>query len=260
MAVTPATLTLDSDDISPNDLGVAITEFSALLAALDRDLSADRDYSLRWRVSGLEYGSATMLVEAEPLEDAPDIGPKVVAALVGGIGLIEREAIRPDEYSDEALEHLRSLATLLRNGTRNLIVRAPTLQAEATITPRTLGTIDVVIGQAYTSVGVVEGTLEAISLHGRPYFTVYDAVTGRAVHCWFSLTVKQQVIEALGLKVIVTGSLRRDLTGRPRDIRNLDEFRVLGLPVAHSALELAGLLRGMSKPTTELLAEIRGEQ
>jgi len=258
MTTTPLVLRLDADDISPADFGVAVNEFAGLLADLDRELSPGRERSLRWRVTNLGMGSATMSVEAEPLEDAADIGPELVTALVEGFPLI-REGLRPSAYSDEAIERVRRLTGLITDGVRAILVTAPSIPQTVSITRETAAKIESIIGQGYTSVGAIEGTLEALSIHGRPTFTVYDAVTGRAVRCEFPIQMKKKVVAALGYKVLVHGNIRRDPAGRPTALRDIDTLRRLGLRPVVQLERLAGLLRDMDRDTREYVAEMRGE-
>lgn len=96
----------------------------------------------------------------------------------------------------------------------------------------------------YGSVGAIEGQLDTISVHGRPYFTLYDAVTGRGVRCYFGDSRRAAVLAALGKKVIAHGRLRRDPGGLPRELTDLDEFEVLGKPRG-SIKNLPGIYAGL---------------
>lgn len=125
--------------------------------------------------------------------------------------------------------------------------------------PKTPEYIGDVLAQGY-SVGGVEGQLEAISVHGQPSFTLYDAVTGRAVRCYFAPSLQPQVKASLGSKVFVHGVLRRDALGRPSQLRDIDQFVRLGRatkPVPTS--NLAGVFHGIEGGTKDYLARIRGE-
>lgn len=258
MATTPLIFRVDADELAPDDFGLAINEFAGLLIDLDRELSPAHERSLQWRITNLSRSSYVMAVEAEPREDAVDIGPAVAAALVDGFPEIQ-EGKRPESYSDEALEHVRRLSALISDGVRGVTVNAPMIPRSATITKETAARIEAVIGQGYTSIGAIEGSLEGISIHGQPSFTVYDAVTGRAVRCDFKESMRQQVIEALGHKVIVHGSIRRDPLGRATRVREVDEFRRLGMAPAVPLERLEGMFKGLNRDSRDYLAEIRGE-
>ena len=257
MGTTPLMLRVDAEEISPDQFIAALNDFLGLAYDMERELAPSRERVLRWRLVHLGMGSWDAGIEAEPLEDAADIGPNVATAIMTGLPRIQAGE-RPDEFTDEMLERVRRMATLVGNGTRAIYVDAPTLPQTYAITAVTAARIEAVSAQGYTSIGTIEGTLEAISLHGRPTFTVYDAVTGRAVRCEFQPNMRKRVIAALGFKVAVHGKLRRDGVGRPNHVREVDTLHRLGTKPVTPIESLAGIFRGMGS-TRDYLAEIRGE-
>lgn len=257
MGTTPLLLRVDAEEISPEQFITALNDFVGLAYDMERELSPSRERILRWRLVHLGIGSYQAGIEAEPVEDAADIGPSVASEILAGLPRIQAGE-RPDTFTDEMLERVRRMAALVGNGTRAIYVDAPTLPKTYTITAVTAARIEAVSAQGYTSIGAIEGTLETISLHGRPSFTVYDAITARAVRCEFQPDMKKRVIAALGFKVIVHGRLRRDGVGRPTQIRGVDTLRRLGTKPIIRVESLAGIFKGMGD-TREYLAEIRGE-
>ena len=258
MGTTPLMLRVDAEEISPDQFVTALNDFVGLAYDMERELAPSRERVLRWRLVYLGMGrSYEAGIEAEPLEDAADIGPSVASEILAGLPRIQAGE-RPDTFTDEMLERIRRMATLVGNGTRAIYVDAPTLPQTYTITAVTAARIEAVSAQGYTSIGAIEGTLETISLHGRPSFTVYDAITGRAVRCEFQPDMRKRVIAALGFKVIVHGKLRRDGVGRPTQIREVDTLRRLGTKPIIRVESLAGIFKGMGD-TRDYLAEIRGE-
>ena len=257
MGTTPLMLRVDAEEISPDQFVTALNDFVGLAYDMELELSPSRERVLRWRLIHLGMGSYEAGIEAEPVEDAADIGPSVATEILSGLPRIQAGE-RPDAFTDEMLERVRRMATLVGNGTRAIYVDAPTLPQTYTITAATAARIEAVSAQGYTSIGTIEGTLEAISLHGRPTFTVYDAVTGRAVRCEFQPDMKKRVIAALGFKVAVHGRLRRDAVGRPSHVRGVDTLRRLGTKPVVRVESLAGIFKGMGN-TREYLADIRGE-
>jgi hypothetical protein len=195
---------------------------------------------------------------AEPKENAPDVGPRVVDTVVRGINMIEREAIRPDDFNDDALERMRRLSAFTMNGISGFSVEAPAANVAARVTKRTSANIDVVLAQGY-SLGTIEGHLDGLNIHAQPFFTVYDEVTGRAVRCYFDRKVLDRVLDAVGSKVMVHGQIRRDALGRPTQVRPVEFFDLLGLrrePVPSP--DLPGVFRGLGD-TRSYLEMIRGE-
>ncbi len=256
MAITPITLKLEGSDLPPKELGQVLVEFHELIAELDSDLSVGREHSLRLQVRDLSKGSYALTAEVEPVADAANIGPDVARALITGATAIEQQGIRPGPYSDTALEHLRALVAPTTNGVSAVRIGAPTLNLTAVMTAKTYGTIQALLGTGYTAVGGLEGMLETVSIHADPYFTVYDALTQEAVHCYFSLSELAKVKDAIGAKVAVRGDIRRDPHGRPSYIRNV-RFRILGSGFRTMPEDLAGVLRDSPTNVDRFLNRIR---
>jgi len=255
MASTTLRLIMEGDDLSLEDVGASFVEFAGLIAALDHELSVGRERSVCLRVAGLQSGSAIAEMTIEPLENAPDIGERIAAATIVGLNLIERQSKRPLDFPDEALERLRNLARLANNGAGTIRIEAPELGLTTAVTRRNVANLEVVLAQGY-SIGAIEGFLDTISVHGEAFCTVYDAVSGRAVRCYFPQDFKERVVASLGQKVLVHGRLRRDPTGRPSQMRRIDELEGLG---KEQPQPLVGIFAGMDQPTRDYLAEIRGE-
>jgi hypothetical protein len=257
MPTTPFILRVEAEYISPGDFSAAVAEWVGLLYDLERELAPTRERALAWRITELGQGSWVVGAEAEATEDSADIGPYVARSLTRGLALIERGK-RPPEYTDEMVERVGRLSSLVGNGTRAIHCDAPTVQRTFTITRMTGAKVEAVIGEGYTSIGSIEGTIEALSIHGRPTFTVYDAVTGRAVRCELSDSMRRTVMSALGSKVSVHGEIRRDATGRPTALRKIDRFRRLGLKASVPVESLAGIFKGLGD-SRQHLAGLRGE-
>lgn len=96
-----------------------------------------------------------------------------------------------------------------------------------TITQQTAAHIDKMVGAGYTALGSVEGRLEAISLHGRSSFGVYDFVEGRRINCEFPAEMLERIKDALGSRVLVYGRVRFNESDRPTGVREIHELRVL---------------------------------
>jgi len=107
-------------------------------------------------------------------------------------------------------------------------------------------------------VGTIEGVLESLNIHNQPQFTVYDAVTGRGVRCYFRASALSEVTAAVGRKVAVSGILRRDPEGRPQQIRQVDHFVIIDEPPAEPTNDPAGVLDWVDD-AEGYLEMIRGE-
>lgn len=92
--------------------------------------------------------------------------------------------------------------------------------------------------------GTIEGRLEAVDVHGRNKFSVWDRLTGDRVECIAGENISVDDLgEALGKRVAVRGRIRSTLAGTKRKI-DVQEIRVFpaeeDLP---SADDVRGILR-----------------
>ena len=258
MPETPLTLTIDTEHLTPQRLSGILREFTGLLREIDEELSPSAARSLDWRITGLSYSSpAAIAMVAVPRGEAPDIGRPVVSACIGGVALLSGERARPSEFNDDALLHLRQIAEWTNGDIRAVRVESPTVPAPASITRELTTTVEWVLPQGY-SLGSVEGQLQGLNIHTQPRFTVYDAVTGRAVRCYFSAADLDAVKDAIGRKVIVSGRLRRDPGGRPQQVRRIEFFEPIDDVPETPPPDAAGLFQGLGDARS-YLEMIRGE-
>ena len=157
-----------------------------------------------------------------------------------------------------AIERISEFKRNLRNGLTAFRLDAPRTGDQAKITPTVVQIAEKILARSNT-VGAIEGRMDAVNIHGRHRFTIYDAVTGTGTVCHFRHEMLNDVIQAIGKKVLVAGKLRRDFDGKPRDIREITEFRQLGRPDdSPSVLSLEGVYSDIEGDTLHYLAEIRG--
>lgn len=255
MAGTAVQLTFDSETIEVDQLAGALAEFSAFLSSLDASLSPNGKRTLTFRVTKMTYNSPAQIgFEVESRSPARDNGPHVLRLASEGIREIQRGELRPTTIPYESLEHLRRLAGYARKPTARVVFDAPALEVEGVVT-RDLGQkVDRVLARG-DALGSIEGQLETVSVHGKDSFTIYDAVTGKGVRCYFPEGRLAQALAALGKRVIVQGLVRRDPAGVPREIHDVTNLHVPG-PVSGTD-GLAGVYGGLD--VRAYLAEIRGE-
>ena len=213
---TPFSWAIDTDDLDPSKLTSLIDELTSMLGEIDTELSPTGQRTFDLRITSLSYDSPALVgVLARPRPKQPDITERAVIDCAEGWTLIERESTRPAAFNDDALEHLRNVGNATGNGIRNVRMHTPLVLIEPVITRRASAHIERILPHGY-SVGSVEGRLEGLNIHGQTQFTVYDTVTGRAVQCYFKDVQLEDVKDAVGRKVLVSGNLRRDPSGRPQ--------------------------------------------
>jgi hypothetical protein len=256
MARTPLELVVERDELSLVDLADLAASFAGLLASLDIAGSHSGRPTLDLRLATVSYHSPLMLrAGLDPREDFADNGPAVATLAIRGIEWMGAGRGRPEGYPDEALENLRRLAGYTTNGkAASVVIRAPTLQLAAPVTPALAGYVDRALTQG-DAIGAIEGSLDTVSVHAQPYFTLYDALSGRGVRCYFREGWRARVVGALGKRMIVHGRLRRDPSGAPREMRDIDQMEELGRPEG-SPDGLAGVFAGLD--VQAYLRELRG--
>lgn len=259
MPETPITFVIDADEISPSKLTHLLDSFIGLLSEVDREISDFGETTLSWRIASLSYNSpAAIGLVSRPRGQRPDIGPLVIATSLIGLYELESAQRRPVAFSDAALGHVREIARNTGNGVRAVTAFADIHEINAaTVTRATAATIDRVLPMGY-SFGSIEGHLEGLDIHRQPRFTVYDAVTGRAVRCFFNADSLEEVKAAVGHKVLVSGELRRDPEGRPQQVRRVEFFEVIDAPPARTPGDVAGLFGEVDDPEN-YLERVRGE-
>ena len=231
MPMTPIRLYIDADDVSLPLLAESLSAFRNVLQEVDKSVAGGHSGTLEWLVVSLKAGgSATIEAVAEPREAEADNGPTVIRACVTGFRILDQGPTAVESFTDEALEQLKRLATLVTGEVRGFRVTAPSLNETATITQRTVANIVSLAGLGWYSIGSVEGRLETVSIHGQPTFTIYDALTSRAVRCEFEPDFLRRALDSVGARVLVHGRLQRDARGRPVRLRDIDAFRVLDAP------------------------------
>ena len=252
---TPLSFVVNADEITSSKLAELLSEFSLLFAEVDQETSGSGTKNLDLVVSSMSLNSpARFDLVARPKSHRRDNSRRAVRACITGIQQIS-ESIRPEEFTDDALIHLQRLAVAMTRGIDGVTLFSATESLETRVTRGIATKIERIIPHGH-SLGSVEGTLEALSIHDSPRFTVYDAVTGRAVRCSFPVSSLQKVKEAVGRKVLVSGQLRRDPYGNPEQITRVEEFQIIDNAPPVSTRDPAGLFSEI-EDSVEYLARIR---
>jgi hypothetical protein len=82
-----------------------------------------------------------------------------------------------------------------------------------------------------TSLGAIEGRIEAASTHSGLRFTLYDLLDERAISCFLTPDRRSEIFGLWGERVAVSGTISRDVaTGRPLSIRSISGISPLRVP------------------------------
>lgn len=209
--------------ISAVALARVLTNSLSMLDSIGRAIASHSSRSkapIAWYVTKLESASAIAVLIGETITDSldPDLISRVGNSYVNGIRDVENANALPRYMSDSALDRLNEIATPLGkssaeyfevawvNGTNN----------EARMTTLSKDNLKDLRKSRITSIGSVTGVLDALSLrHGNNKFQVYDDVSARPVTVDFPQSDLERVKEALGARVVVSGTLERNVKGQP---------------------------------------------
>lgn len=205
-------------EIAFDSFVLAMNRCLNIIRDVDRVVSARRSEALRWNVAELHSRSGLhATIRAQPKQlDFGDLAQKVAAGSVEALRIAEGGEYLPPYLSDTGLNTLELLAAGLgKNGATGLDIEHLEQQSHAHVSKDVAQHVKRLRVPAVRAIGSVTGRLEAISLHRSPRFSVYDAVTKRAVNCAFAATALEAVKEALGRRVNVSGIVVRNSKGQP---------------------------------------------
>lgn len=223
------------------------------LTELLTQIAADRPERVRvdWFVRKLRTGSAVVEVEgvaavAEADEivreaaGAEDAARDVVRRAVDAVETLENGGDVRLLLSYPAIEKVRTLTGLLRDGAGGIVIRA--LGREIPLTVESAIRANALLDRKYRSFGSVEGTIETLSVHQkRPYFNVFHALDGYAIKCRTDTATMTEAKASLGARVRVSGEIMRRYDGRAETVE-VSEIRVLR---AREELPQPGQIRGI---------------
>ena len=195
-------------------------EFATVLEEVDRGLSGKQ--SVDWPIERLERSSA--LIEVTPIlrgEDLFDIGASIIKACINGFKSLMDNAVRPEYFSDRALNSAKKLARMAEDGAAVVLVgNVENEQAKmVSVAPRLVSHVDEIIGAEGHARGALEGRLETLTMHEGLGFTIYDPLRSRGIRCNCSSSMVDQLKDDWGARVLVFGNIGYNKAGDPISIR-----------------------------------------
>jgi hypothetical protein len=195
----------------------------------------------------------------------PDTTQDIQREVFGGIAMLAKKAERRPCYSDSALEKLRKLAIQSKsigplkvyssgNGGKEK-------KQETSINESTFKNIEELIGVKYKGFGSVVGNLDAIIVHRRYEFRIWDEKTGKPVTCFFSHEKLDMVKENLKQKVLVYGEVNSNQRGEPVSILVEGVEPRKAQDTLPTIQEMSGLVKDMyeGKTLKEYLEDIKND-
>jgi hypothetical protein len=243
-------LEIDPDEITLGQLikleGIA----SRLIREVGSEVARVPMDAIKWVVDSVRSGSPItyeLRPTANPEEVPAPALERAVHAITDGLAALARNnATRPEFFNDEALERARDLGKALGDHVRSvkLFNGQPSLP-HGEITKLTVANVEAILAEdEYEALGTVEGRLEAVNVHNRNYFNVYDDLTGARMECQFGSDIPaEEVGAAIGKRVGVFGTLVSRESGRVVRVR-VTELEVFPTPDHLPSLDdIEGIVR-----------------
>lgn len=245
--------------------------FLGLLREIDQVMTGRYKGALKWYVGDLQSDPGSVYIDvlsrvrppqkSKRNASTPDVSPKVADSLLVGFNNIQNLGVSPPYLSHYGLLKLdRMLHVLEQNGARAYRTTILDGGQSVELSRKAADTIGALIPTKRTTVGSVEGRLEAISIHQKRRFVVYDARTKKAIACDFNRELLDEVKNALGHRVLVAGRVNWNIKSEPNTV-DVEFIRRLAATRLPTTLEMAGshpdITEGLS--TEEYLRSIRGD-
>jgi hypothetical protein len=200
----------------------------------DIDYSVTREHGKRrWVIESLRSSNPTITIR--PLLENEEL----IQTITGGIDSVSKGTFDPPKHFNEpTLEDLRRMKRLFWGNDRATSIEFTHDNQTAKIERDIGDKVERILRGGYVAFGSIEGTLEAVNLHGSPTFTIWDRVSGAPVRCYFQAgrSWADKVKQLLEKRVIVRGKVKYFANGLPRSINGiediLDETPKSGLPKA----------------------------
>jgi len=215
-----------SSFVSLKKFEATITHLRGLLKSLDQALGHE---PITWVVSDLQVSSG--VVGVLPETDIHEHAETIVDMAIEGINHITHEQALPDDWNEPALRHLMQLAEIPTRYPREYSLVLKNGRKSARVTERTYLTLRSWLHTptVFEDFGSVEGTLEMITVRGRPRCRVYEIGpdgTQRAVECVFGTPLLGEIKHAIGERVEILGTRFYNKLGNVTRI-HAQEVRIL---------------------------------
>jgi len=237
------TLKLEGEKITSDKLRNSIGAFYGFVDEVASEISGRRK-PIRWIVR-VRKGCIVLVNEPEIVGQlSPKVTTTIFETIEKGIDSLEREAQRPNFFSDRALEYLQELASIPKvRGTNGLTgIRISVDRKPHNLTTHTVANVDSLLGVYSQAFGSIEGKLSTLSERGGFKFIVYDSLTDKPIRCIITEEMILEATRAFGKRVYVFGMINYDKYGVPKSIK-VQELKMFEeekkLP---TAFEICGIL------------------
>lgn len=262
----------DKSRILVSELLKSIENILGVLEDIDASISNKRSGNIRWEVAVLSKNSPPLIgISGFPASTKrPDTSNDTQRTVLGGIDILNRKAERIMYYSDSALEKLKKLSDQSKKiGPIKVYSEgngADIKKQETTINDSVSMNIEELIGVKYRGMGSVIGNLEAITVHKRFEFRVWDENSQKPVKCYFHKEKEmfnkvKKYLQHPAIKVLVYGEVNSNQRGEPVSIAVQDIESKESSKRLPTIKEMSGLISDMyeGKTLRDYLEDIKNE-
>lgn len=208
---TDITLELDEEAISIPDYKKATESFLDLVKEVSNQVSGDKKSGDKWLVK-VYSGSAGIGVSPSGSYLSSD---KVREIIISGIKSLAN-AVRPIAFTDKAIEHAKTLASLFKKTKAEPNVRLWSKTEESVRIGRKIALVaDSFLSASYQEDGAVEGVLETVEGHGKLEFCIYDVIDNRKIACEINKSLLPFALSNFQKRIEVIGKVQYRKDGMP---------------------------------------------
>ena len=200
----------------------SIEDVQRLIKEVDYAVTRERPRR-KWIIA--ELHSSAPSVTISPLVDG-----KTLDVVAKGLRLLtaEKPSEPPPHFTTEVLKDLKRMRRLFRGKDKARCLTFHVNGNEVAQLDSGIGEkVDRILRSTYDIAGSLEGTLEAVNLHGGAvaHFTIWERLSGHPVRCEFSKKQWAARVKALlEQSVLVSGQVRYFANGNPASIRSIRDI------------------------------------
>lgn len=234
MADNSVSLKVDSDQVEAQHLLKAFAAFLKVVTGATGVGSSD------W-LAQVEEGSQVLRLTASQSLQPGELDCTEFFRGLTAFNYPELQA-PPDGFTPDVMRHLQDLGSVAEQTSGPLSIFVGVDQ-RVNITREFTSTVKRVSERGYADTGSLEGTLDALNVHGKYTFSLYRFGPFRKVKVYFSEGDFEHVRSAVKRRVTVHGEIRYDLAHRVKGM-TMDWLEVMpSQDEVPSIAEITGILR-----------------
>ncbi len=236
----------NSNKVVLPDLISSLSGFLQLLRDFDAAVSGQSAGTQQWEVTSLTKNSSVVIgVTPYTKPQMDDYSEAIETELLESSSALTHKKERTAKMSDSALVGIGKLAKLSKKlGPSAIFIPANGRpKRESVISESTMRIVQEMTGVQYQAFGAISGALDAITVHGKSEFRIWDEVSGKVVRCKYSDDLEPRIVRMLRKTVTVSGMISSNAVGNPISVEVEDLHEK---PVDHqlpSIRQMAGLIK-----------------